>query len=97
MDKIIDSGSPVYLIVTMPQSAGEALVYVDTTEQGLMYDPITTAVTNLSSKWMSRQGNYWFLSWCTLYTSTKLFSDILADCKYRVVKINNKFEYTTVC
>ena len=54
MDTIASGTAPnFYLIVTVPQAAGEALVYVDTIEQGLMYGPITTAVTNLSSKWLT--------------------------------------------
>ena len=50
MDRVIASGDPIHLIVTIPQSTDEALVYVDTTEQGLMYDPITIA-DNQSSKY----------------------------------------------
>ena len=52
MDRIALGTEPYFdLIVTIPQSTDEALVYVDTTEQGLMYDPITIA-DNQSSKWL---------------------------------------------
>ena len=57
MDRVAVGAEPYFdMLVTMPGTSTEVLVYVDTTEEDFMYDPqtyVSDYKSNLSSKLQS--------------------------------------------